>query len=52
MNRGSGILLKSAIFFLALSIICGGLYTLAVTGVSQLVFSDKANGSIVEVNGK
>ena len=52
MNRGSGILLKSAIFFLALSIICGGLYTLAVTGVSQLVFSDKANGSRVEVNGK
>ena len=43
---------KAALILLIFSIICGLLYTLAVTGISQLLFSDKANGSIVEVNGK
>ena len=37
---------------LAMTLICGVLYTTVVTGVSQLFFSDKANGSVIEVNGK
>ncbi|MGL5149547.1 MAG: K(+)-transporting ATPase subunit C [Clostridium sp.] len=33
-------------------VICGVLYPLALTGVSQLLFNDKANGSIIYVNSK
>ncbi|MFO1480976.1 MAG: potassium-transporting ATPase subunit KdpC [Turneriella sp.] len=36
---------------LVLSLICGGLYPLLVTGIAQAAFADKANGSIVQ-NGK
>lgn len=43
---------KAALILLIFSIICGLFYTLVITGISQLVFPDKANGSIVEVNGK
>ena len=32
-------------------LLCGLLYTLVMTGISQLFFKDKANGSIIEVNG-
>lgn len=47
------ILLKqSAIFILITTIVCGVIYPLAVTGISQLFFKDKANGSIIEVDGK
>ena len=35
----------------AFTILCGILYPLAVTGISQLLFHDKANGSIIEVDG-
>ena len=37
---------------LAMTLICGVLYTTVVTGVSQLFFSDKANGSVIEIDGK
>ena len=43
---------KAALILLIFSIICGLFYTLAITGIAQLLFPDKANGSIVEVNGK
>lgn len=43
---------KAALILLIFSIICGLFYTLVITGISQLVFPNKANGSIVEVNGK
>ena len=41
--------------FLALvifSILCGVIYPWLMTGISQLFFKDKANGSIIEVDGK
>ena len=38
--------------FLIFSVVCGILYTGAVTGLAQLLFPDKANGSIIEVDGK
>ena len=39
--------LPKAIF----TVVCGIVYTAAVTGLAQLIFPDKANGSIIEVNG-
>lgn len=42
----------SLLFFLAFTIICGGIYTGICTGIAQLLFPDKANGSIIEVDGK
>ncbi len=40
------------IFTVAMLVICGLVYPLALTGVSQLAFKDKANGSQIEVNGQ
>ena len=46
------ILPKAAAIFLIFTLICGVLYTGIVTGIAQLIFPDKANGSIIEVDGK
>lgn len=43
---------KALTIFLIFTFVCGILYTGVVTGVSQLFFPDKANGSIIEVDGK
>lgn len=43
---------KALVFLLMLTLLCGVIYPLAITGISQLVFSKQANGSIIEVNGK
>lgn len=43
---------KALVFLVALTIICGLFYPLVVTGISQLLFPQKANGSIIEINGK
>ena len=40
------------VLFGALTVICGVLYPLAVTGVGNVAFPAQAAGSIVEVNGK
>jgi len=46
-------LLRPAVtLFAALTVLTGVVYPLAVTGVSQLLFPQAANGSIVKVNGK
>ncbi|MFB6878463.1 potassium-transporting ATPase subunit C [Streptomyces sp. NPDC056323] len=37
---------------LVLTVVCGVLYPLAVTGVAQGIFPDKANGSEINENGK
>ncbi|MFF5128922.1 potassium-transporting ATPase subunit KdpC [Streptomyces syringium] len=37
---------------LVLTLVCGVIYPLVVTGVAQAVFHDKANGSEVKVDGK
>ena len=35
-----------------LLVLCSIIYPLALTGVSQLAFNDKANGSLIVINGK
>jgi len=45
--------LKPALLaLLVLSVVCGLIYPLAVTAVAQVAFHDKANGSLVKVNGE
>jgi K+-transporting ATPase ATPase C chain len=43
---------KAAIMILVMTVLCGGLYTLAVTGLAQLIFPSQSNGSIIEKDGK
>lgn len=46
------VLPKAIYILLVMTLICGIIYPLVVTGISQLFFKEKANGSIIEVNGK
>lgn len=43
---------RAAMLVLVFTIVCGIIYTGTVTGIAYLIFPDKANGSIIEVNGK
>ena len=52
MKKKGTVFGKAAAMVLVMTLICGVLYTIVVTGASQLFFSDKANGSIVEIDGK
>ena len=36
---------------IVLLVVCGLVYPLVLTGVSKVAFKDKANGSMIEVNG-
>ncbi|GKU23740.1 K(+)-transporting ATPase subunit C [Clostridium folliculivorans] len=46
------IIKSSLLMTLVLIVICGVAYPLLVTGIGQVAFKDKANGSIIEFNGK
>lgn len=52
MKDFKGVFPKALIIFLILTVMCGGVYTLAITGISQILFPKQANGSIVEIGGK
>ena len=41
----------SVLGIIVFTVLCGLLYPLVVTGVAQVVFHDKANGSLVKVDG-
>lgn len=43
---------RAAILVLIMTVLCGFVYPMAITGISQIFFSNKANGSIIEENGK
>jgi K+-transporting ATPase ATPase C chain len=45
-------LLPALLMVIVFTVLLGGVYPLVVTGISQVAFHDKANGSIVEVDGK
>lgn len=46
------ILKKSILLSIVMLVLCGLIYPLVMTGISQVVFSKKANGSLVSFNGK
>ena len=52
MKTLKNILPKALIIFLIFTVICGVAYTGVVTGIAQIIFPDKANGSIIEIDGK
>jgi len=52
MKTFKSILPKAILIFLIFTVLCGVVYTGAVTGIAQLIFPKQANGSIIEVNGK
>lgn len=43
---------QALVFSIGMVLVCGILYPLALTGVSQVLFPTQANGSLVEVDGK
>ncbi|MEG1478560.1 MAG: potassium-transporting ATPase subunit C, partial [Clostridiales bacterium] len=43
---------KALKFLLLMTVVCGVLYTGAITMFAQIVFPHQANGSIIEVDGK
>lgn len=46
------ILKQSILISLVMLVLCGFAFPLVMTGVSQLAFNKKANGSVIEVKGK
>lgn len=52
MKTLKNVLPKAVIIFLIFTVVCGIVYTGIVTAIAQLIFPDKANGSIIEVDGK
>ena len=46
------VLSRAAGLLLCMSLLCGLIYTLAVTGIGQLFFPHQADGSIIEIDGK
>jgi len=45
-------LTPAAVAVLVFTVLCGVVYPLVVTGVAQVAFHDKANGSLVKVDGE
>lgn len=52
MKEIKTVLPRATLMLLIFTLVCGIIYSAAVTGLSQLIFPNKANGSIIEVNGK
>ena len=52
MKTIKSVLPKAGMIFLIFTLLCGVIYTGVGTGIAQLIFSDNANGSIIEVDGK
>ena len=46
------ILARAGGMFIIMSLLCGLIYTLVITGIGQVAFPHQANGSVIEVDGK
>ena len=51
VKRISQVVVKASAVLVVMMVLCGFLYTLVITGINQLLFRDKANGSIIEIDG-
>jgi K+-transporting ATPase ATPase C chain len=47
-----GVLRPALVLFVGLTVLCGVIYPLAVTGIGKAVFPDQAAGSLITHNGK
>lgn len=52
MKEFGKMLKKTFVLSIVLLVICGFIYPLALTGLSQLVFPKQANGNLLKVDGK
>lgn len=52
MRTLKSVLPKAVIIFIMFTVICGVVYTGVITGIAQLIIPEKANGSIIEIDGK
>ena len=52
MERIKELIPRALLIFLFFALLCGVAYTGVVTIAAQLIFPDKANGSLIEVDGK
>ncbi len=52
MKTLKSVLPKAAIIFVIFTILCGVIYTGIVTVIAQVIFPNKANGSLIEIDGK
>jgi K+-transporting ATPase ATPase C chain len=43
---------KAIVLMVLMTVICGLVYPLTITGLSQVFFKSKANGSMIEIEGK
>lgn len=42
---------RALVLFFIMTVLCGLIYPMVITGISQLFFHEKANGSIIEIDG-
>lgn len=52
MRWFKGTVSRAIAIFVVFTIVCGGIYPLIMTAFAQVVFPEKANGSLIEVEGK
>ena len=52
MNNIKSLFTNAILSFVVFTLVCGVLYTGAITAIAQVVFPEKSNGSIIEVDGK
>ncbi|WP_040215113.1 potassium-transporting ATPase subunit KdpC [Clostridium polynesiense] len=52
MKKDKTLIFRAFIFLIIFTMITGFIYPFVSTGLSQIFFSNKANGSIIEVDGK
>ena len=52
MSNMKSLFTSAILSFVVFTLVCGVLYTGAITAIAQVVFPEKSNGSIIEVDGK